>query len=793
MEFLLGLFGLAIVLIPLALAIFNTTRVNALMRRVQQLELSVLHMRNQLQEIVKPPESTRKPAAPTVSVPEPDAIVETKEQELSTTPVNPAPPPVKTPVSEPRMHIPLPKSRTNKEWEALIGGKVLNRIGALALIIGVGFFLKYAFDNDWISESVRVLMGGGAGAALLLGADRAKRKGFEVFAQGLVGAGISILYLSVYAAFNFYNLVPQSIAFVLMSGVTMLTLWLSLRYDSLAVALLGWAGGFLTPFMLSTGTPNQIGLFTYIALLDAVLLAIVLSKQKWIVLEPLALLGTSLLFSFWFVDLYTITAFLPTLFFLIVLWALFFVVEAIRIARWNGTYLLVRHLLAAVVATLVLSGMYALMDQTYQSLSGLSIAILSLPYFAIFIPWKERMQSLPARNLLLAVGFVFTATAIQFTGFMTVTIWAVEAAIVLLFGTKVLRMREVWLAALMMTGVALCKLVFSYGTWSYEPLEEFRLLLNMRTAAFVAVCAVLYLAAEMLRASEDSLAKRFHELAGYLAALTGFLLVSIETGDFYGRKLLFAEGDARHALEYQSSLAWACVWIAYAMFLLVVGEKRRIRAFRFSSLPPAVLAFFVAVFAGYSFSPIGWFTPIINFRAGALALVGMGMGGMMYMWAHEANQSEGWVRVIRSAMGLGLVAVTLVLLTGETRDYFGRQIYELSLLQWTRDIEFQTQQLENMRQILVSAVWLASSIGLMALGLWRRVRNIRLVAIGLFGFTILKIFIYDLSFLQTLYRIFSFIGLGLILLGVSFIYQKYKGVILDDGDAPVNDAKQGAR
>ena len=107
-------------------------------------------------------------------------------------------------------------SRTREEWEAFVGGKLLNRIGAFALILGVGFFLKYAFDNDWISETVRVLIGAFAGLSCLLIAYRTQSKGLRIFAQGLVGAGISILYLSVYASFNFYHLVPQWAAFVLM-------------------------------------------------------------------------------------------------------------------------------------------------------------------------------------------------------------------------------------------------------------------------------------------------------------------------------------------------------------------------------------------------------------------------------------------------------------------------------------------------------------------------------------------------------------------------------------------------
>ena len=140
----------------------------------------------------------------------------------------------------------LVPSRTREEWESFVGGKLLNRIGAVALILGVGFFMKEAFDRNWISEPVRVIIGAVVGLLCLAGAYRTHSRGLKIFAQGLVGAGIAILYLSVYASFNFYALVPQWAAFLLMSIVTVLALVQALSYDSLAVAILGLAGGFLT-------------------------------------------------------------------------------------------------------------------------------------------------------------------------------------------------------------------------------------------------------------------------------------------------------------------------------------------------------------------------------------------------------------------------------------------------------------------------------------------------------------------------------------------------------------------
>ena len=144
-----------------------------------------------------------------------------------------------------------------------------------------------------------MLIGFATGAGLLVVGARAHKKALRIFAQGLIGAGISILYLSVSASFNFYHFVSQPVAFMMMSVVTVLAFSQAFKYDSRAVSLLGWAGGFLTPFLLSTGRANEVGLFTYTALLDIGLLTVVVKKDRWASLEPLTLLATWLIYEVW--------------------------------------------------------------------------------------------------------------------------------------------------------------------------------------------------------------------------------------------------------------------------------------------------------------------------------------------------------------------------------------------------------------------------------------------------------------------------------------------------------------
>jgi uncharacterized membrane protein len=149
--------------------------------------------------------------------------------------------------------------------------------------------------------------------------------------------------------------------------------------------------------------------------------------------------------------------------------------------------------------------------------------------------------------------------------------------------------------------------------------------------------------------------------------------------------------------------------------------------------------------------------------------------GAAYMLEQSGMFFE-WKKNSVSVMKISLVVLLFVLLTGETRDFF---VQKISTAYGTINSSVNITALENQQQLSLSGIWMLYSIALMAAGIMRHNRGIRIASISIFGFTIAKIFFFDLSFLETLYRIFSFIGLGIILLAVSYAYQKYKSIILE--------------
>jgi uncharacterized membrane protein len=155
-------------------------------------------------------------------------------------------------------------------------------------VLGIGFFFKWAVDNNWIGPWGRVLLGLLAGL-LTLGV---------TFAQGITGGGMAIIYLACYAAFDFYHLIGQPLAFLLLLATTVLAAALALRYNAIAIEALGFAGAYLIPLLLSNGEDHPWFLMAFLLVLNISATALA-KRRNWRLLELLSFLATVLIFGAW--------------------------------------------------------------------------------------------------------------------------------------------------------------------------------------------------------------------------------------------------------------------------------------------------------------------------------------------------------------------------------------------------------------------------------------------------------------------------------------------------------------
>lgn len=465
------------------------------------------------------------------------------------------------------------------DLENLIGGQLLNRIGILALLLATAFFLKYAFDDNWVGPRGRVALGLLVGAGLLVYSQWLLLRGYRYFADGIAGLGAGVLYLSLFAAWNFYQLIAQEVAFAGMILVTAGLIALALGRDSERIALLALLGGMLTPLLLSTGRDAQLALFTYLAVLNASLLAVVFVRD-WRTLEPLAIGGTVLYFVGWYSQFYLHpeeqlirTALFTTLFF-----AEFTALPIIR-SQQDG------QLRRDQVILLLLNTAWFLMALRQMLYAehrwALTLAVLALAAVHLWVvrllPKMAGDEPSVARLVFagLALTLVTLAIPIRLEGRWLTTGWCIEGLVLVWIGFRT-RMRYLRIAGLVLFAVVAWRLlVFSIAA------ERF--LLNARFATFAVAIGCFAVGYLLSRPHEHTLQPNERQAFAVLGIIVNpftVFVLSHEVWDAIGRMEVGAGFDRALAQHLTLSL----LWIVYATVLIVLGVRQNLLALRWQAL-----------------------------------------------------------------------------------------------------------------------------------------------------------------------------------------------------------------
>jgi uncharacterized membrane protein len=186
------------------------------------------------------------------------------------------------------------------------------RIGAFVLLCGVGYFYSYAVERDWISPLARCLLGAVIGGGLIVGADLLRRKTHPLYVQVLFGLGLAFFYLSDYAAFGFYSLITAAAALRLAAAISVFGGLLATRHRSQAIFVFSLVGAFVAPVLLSTGEDRPLALFAYLLVLTGLSFVIGL-RQRFLYAVWVAVAGVPILFFGWYFRFFTATGAYPSL------------------------------------------------------------------------------------------------------------------------------------------------------------------------------------------------------------------------------------------------------------------------------------------------------------------------------------------------------------------------------------------------------------------------------------------------------------------------------------------------
>jgi len=206
--------------------------------------------------------------------------------------------------------------------EVRIGSRWLLYVGVIAIVVGAAYFIKLAFDSEWITPATRVMLGGLSGLVLAYAGTRFVRAGYSLYGQMISGGGIAMLYVSTYGAYNYYQLVSQPLAFALMCGVTVVGALLADRQQSQGLALMAIGGGFATPFLLPVDARALAALFSYDAIVVAGTLYLA-GRRDWPFLNLLSYVGVCLTLAAWADELLAPARYLSTEIVLTVFCAMF--------------------------------------------------------------------------------------------------------------------------------------------------------------------------------------------------------------------------------------------------------------------------------------------------------------------------------------------------------------------------------------------------------------------------------------------------------------------------------------
>ncbi|MBI4056819.1 MAG: DUF2339 domain-containing protein [Elusimicrobia bacterium] len=468
------------------------------------------------------------------------------------------------------------------DWEAL-AGKWFNRVGVVAIVFAVSFFLKYAFDHRWIGELGRVALGILTGMGMLYAGDKFCRKKMPGYGHMLMGGGISVLYLSIYAGFSYYHLLPQAAAFSFMCLITAGACALAIRQNALSIALVGIVGGFLTPKLMSTGVVQEQILFGYLTMLNLGVLAVSFFKD-WRGINLLALLFTQIYVQGYVSIFYTSEHLGLMEFYLTAYWIIFMVASVGFYIREGKNSRPQDVGLALLNAGTFFGTLYRLLKPHYHDWLGFLCLVIAGVYACLAISLNKREKidrNLVLTHLGLAIVFLTLAVPIQFDLKWVTIGWAVEAAVLFAAGFK-LNHKE---ARFMAAGVLLVAILRALFVDSFLS-QPHAFLFNQRGLSFVCVLAAIVLCINGYRQLADphDEEKGFRSFFGVSGVFLGLWFLSLEGREFWttmspeSKLSYFGPGyEGIRNLEIAKSFSISAVWGLYgfAWFLYGVWQERR--------------------------------------------------------------------------------------------------------------------------------------------------------------------------------------------------------------------------
>ena len=754
---------------------------------------SVLDELKKRNNLSSPAENTvRTPAETPVEKPI-ERPTEAPAEKTTETPVITAPSTPKPQFSLPTINRPKQPS----DLEKIIGESWINKIGILIVIIGVAIGAKYSIENELISPLTRIILGYMMGIGLLGFGIKLKPK-FEDYSAVLVSGAISIFYFITYFAYSFYGLIPQALAFVMMLIFTVFAVFTAIKYNRVVIAHIGLIGAYAVPFLLSSGSGRADILFSYMLIINLGILFISI-KRDWKTLHYSAFFFTWLIYNSWFInkfissDLQGYEALglgFATAFFLI-----FYGVSLFNNIISKEKLDLINVVLILLNSFIYFGFGYGIFNNhpTLDIYLGLFTLLNAAIHFAVlyFIRAKKLADTpLFYSSLGMVFTFITIAIPIQLDGSWVTLLWIVQGTVLFWIGkTKNIPIYEkISLPILGLSFLSFLEDCYSY----YHPINlDINAFWNINfltgILAILGYGFAVYLSRkhpepEIEKHSPFNTIKSFYLPA--LLILTAYLTFRNEIVYFFdywyestslkGKEI--GETDEFSLYNYDIEIFKNIYLLVYS--LIFFGGMALLNFYKFKNNVLGISAIAIGLlvlFAAQTFG-VG--------ELGELRYSYINGGSNKYF-----NVSFNYILIrypLWSSIAFALWAISKnaksIIENIKFHIFLDAVIY-ISILNFLSNELITFMDIAGYQDVFklgLSILWSVYSLLLVGLGIYQNKKHLRIFALVLFGITLAKLFLYDISNLSTISKTVVLIVLGLLLLTISFLYNKFKDDIGDE-------------
>ena len=665
--------------------------------------------------------------------------------------------------------------------EKFIGENLISKIGIAITVLGAAIGVKYSIEHQLVSPLMRIILGYLLGFGLLGVGIKLKEK-YENYSAVLVSGAIAIMYFITYAGYSFYGLIPQALTFVLMLAFTIFSVIAAIHYNRQVIAQIGLVGAYAVPFLLSNNSGQVAVLFSYMAIINVGIL-VISYKKYWKSLYYSSFVLTWLIYSGWFAFSYKVDAYFGlALTFLCVFFAIFYAVFLLHKLVRKDQYKLF-DIVPLMVNSFLFYGIgYAILNSHTigRELLGLfTLANAVIHFIVSVIIYKQKLVDKNLLYLIIVLVFTFITITVpvQLSGHWITLLWLAEACLLFVIGrVKNISVFEKISYPLMLLGFISLIMDWdaAYGYGSYvQPVFNIQFLTSM--LASVAFGCITWF--HFKRKEENQMTPILNIILPASLLVMLYFSIRLEIANFYDVLHSQSKIDLIRDSGYN-----------YPIFNDQIDHFKQIWLINYSLLFTSLLCVFnIFKIKDKAFGLVSSALSVIFL----FAFLTFGLYSLSELRESYLNPSMYYnvtiVNIIIRYVSLAFVALTGFVLHKQIRQsympdlkigfdfvLYGSLLWIVSseLIHWLDMAGF-----AETYKLGLSILWGVYALLIIVLGIWKKKKHLRIGGIAVFGVTLIKLFFYDLSSLNTISKTIVLVLLGILLLIVSFLYNKYKHLI----------------